>query len=191
MTINAGNTPPVATIAAPSPGLRWKVGDTIAFQGSASDEQDGTLPASRLSWSLTLQHCPSNCHTHAIQSWTGTAGTTFVTPDHDYPSFLELKLTATDSGGLADTQTLRLDPQTVAVTMRSSPTGLSLTLGATTAATPFTRTLIRGGTTTIAAPSPQTLGPTTYTFGSWSDGGARSHTVTLDADTTFTASFAP
>ena len=191
VTINAGNTPPVATIAAPSPGVRWKVGDTIAFQGSASDEQEGTLPASRLSWSLTLQHCPSNCHTHAIQSWTGTAGASFVAPDHDYPSYLELKLTATDSGGLTDTQTLRLDPRTVAVTMRSTPAGLSLTLGATTATAPFTRTVIQDGTTTIAAASPQTLGSTTYIFGSWSDGGARSHTVTVTADTTFTATFGP
>jgi hypothetical protein len=64
-------------------------------------------------------------------------------------------------------------------------------VGATTAAAPFTRTFIRGGATTIAATSPQTLGGTTYTFGSWSDGGARSHTVTVDADTTFTATFGP
>jgi glucose/arabinose dehydrogenase len=191
VTITVGNTPPVATIASPSPGVRWKVGDTITFQGSAEDDQDGTLAASRLSWSLTLHHCPSNCHTHAVQSWPGTAGASFVTPDHEYPSYLELRLTATDSGGLTDTQTLRLDPRTVAVTMRSNPSGLSLALGGTTAATPFTRTLIEGGTTTVAAPSPQTLGSTTYTFGSWSDGGARSHSVTVNADTTFTATFAP
>jgi hypothetical protein len=171
--------------------VRWKVGETITFEGSAADEQEGTLAGSRMSWSLTLHHCPTNCHTHALQSWPGTAGASLVTPDHEYPSYLELRLTATDSGGLTDTQTLRLDPRTVAVTMRSNPSGLSLVLGATTAATPFTRTLIEGGTTTIAVPSPQTLGSTTYTFGSWSDGGARSHSVTVNADTTFTASFTP
>jgi glucose/arabinose dehydrogenase len=191
VTITAGNTPPVATIAAPSPGLRWDVGDTIAFQGSAVDDQDGTLGAGRLSWSLILHHCPSNCHTHAVQSWPGVASGSFEAPDHDYPSHLELRLTATDSGGLSDTQSLRLDPRTVNVTMRSTPSGLTLSLGGTTATTPFTRTVIAGGTTTIAAPSPQTLGPTTYTFGSWSDGGARTHNVTPGSDTTYTATFSP
>jgi PKD repeat protein len=191
VTITAGNTPPVATIATPSPGLRWKVGDTIDFQGSAADDQDGVLAASRLSWSLTLQHCPSNCHSHALQSWPGTTSGSFQAPDHDFPSYLELRLTATDSGGLTASQTLRLDPRTVSVTMRSSPSGLSLALGGTTATTPFTRTLIAGGTTTIAAPSPQTLGGTSHTFSSWSDGGARSHTVTAAADTTYTATFSP
>jgi len=41
----------------------WKVGDTIFYSGSASDAQDGALPASSLAWTVLLQHCPSNCHT--------------------------------------------------------------------------------------------------------------------------------
>ena len=146
IAISAGNTPPTATIAAPSPGVAWKVGDMIAFQGTATDVQDGTLPASALSWSLVLEHCPSTCHSHPIGSWPGTGGDRFVAPNHEYPSHLELRLTATDSGGLSDTQTMRLDPATVSVTMRSTPTGLDLSLGPDTEAAPFTRTLIRGAT---------------------------------------------
>ncbi len=137
--------------------------------------QDGTLPASALSWSLLLEHCPSTCHSHPIGSWPGTGGDRFVAPNHEYPSHLELRLTATDSGGLSDTQTIRLDPATVSVTMRSTPTGLDLSLGPDTEAAPFTRTLIRGATASIAAPSPQTLNGNPFVFGSWSDGGARSH----------------
>ena len=34
----------------PAAGTTWKVGDVIAFSGSATDAQDGTLPASALSW---------------------------------------------------------------------------------------------------------------------------------------------
>jgi hypothetical protein len=191
ISIAAGNTRPTATIASPSPGVAWKVGDTISFQGAALDEQDGTIPASGLSWSLTLQHCPSSCHSHPVQSWDGTASDSFVAPDHEHPSYLELRLTATDSGGLSDTQTLRLDPQTVAVTMRSSPSGLSVTLGPTTAAAPYTRTLIKGGSSTITAATPQTLGGNPFVFGSWSDGGPQTHTVTVNEDSTYTATFAP
>jgi glucose/arabinose dehydrogenase/PKD repeat protein len=189
VTIAAGNTRPTATIASPSPGLSWKVGDTIAFQGAAVDEQDGQLPASGLSWSLVLHHCPLSCHAHPQQSWSGTAGAGFTTPDHEYPSYLELRLTATDSGGLQDTQVLRLDPRTVKVTLASSPPGLSLALGGQAAAAPFTRSVIEGSTTTVGAQSPQTLGGTSYSFRSWSDGGTASHDVTFTDDRTLTATF--
>ena len=37
----------------------------------------------------------------------------FGAPDHEYPSYLELQLTATDAGGLSTTVIRRLDPQTV------------------------------------------------------------------------------
>ncbi len=191
VAISAGNTRPTATISSPSPGLSWKVGDTISFAGSASDEQQGTLPPSALSFALTLRHCPSTCHSHPVASWPASAEGSFVAPDHEYPSHLELSLTATDAGGLSDTQTVRLDPRTVSVTMRSSPTGLSLALGASAGPTPYTRSLIEGSTTTVAAASPQTLAGSPFVFGSWSDGGAQSHTVTVDSDRDFTATFAP
>jgi PKD repeat protein len=191
VTITAGNTPPTATIVSPSPGVTWAVGDTIAFQGEAVDDQDGALPAAALSWSLVLQHCPSTCHSHTLQSWSGVASGGFVAPDHEYPSHLELRLTSTDGGGLQDTRTVRLDPRTADVTLRSSPAGLTLALGAETASAPFTRTVIAGSRQTIGAPSPQALGGTAYAFGSWSDGGARTHDVTVDADVAYTATFGP
>jgi glucose/arabinose dehydrogenase len=191
VTITVGNTRPTATIATPSPGLSWKVGDTISFRGAAVDDQDGTLPAAALSWTLVLQHCESTCHSHAIQSWSATAQDSFVTPAHDYPSYLELRLTATDSGGLQDTQTMRLDPRTVTVTMTSEPSGLSLTLGSGAATTPFTRTVVEGSTSSIGAPSPQDVDGTPYAFRSWSDGGAAAHAVTAADDLTLTATFDP
>ena len=43
---------------------------------------------------------------------------------------------------------------------------------------------------TIGAPSPQASGRFSYTFRSWSDGGAQTHTITTPAaGTTYTASF--
>jgi uncharacterized repeat protein (TIGR01451 family) len=189
ITITANNTPPSATIATPAAGTSWKVGDVIAFSGSATDPQQGTLPASALSWTLVLQHCPSTCHEHVIQSWNGVASGSFSAPDHEYPSHLELRLTATDSGGLSDTKTLRLDPTTVTLAFESSPGGLQLTVGGTSNTTPFTRTVIQGSTNSISAPSPQTLGGTTYQWQSWSDGGAATHTIVANASATYTATY--
>ena len=111
VAISVGNTPPTATITAPISNLTWATGDPIAFRGSATDTQDGTLPASALSWSLILHECPSDCHTSTVQNFEGVRSGTFNAPDHDSPSYLELRLTATDSGGLKDTQTVRLDPK--------------------------------------------------------------------------------
>ena len=63
-------------------------------------------------------------------------------------------------------------------------------MGSSSAATPFTRTVIVGSTTTVSAPTPQSLGANSYTFGSWSDGGAQTHTIVAPATPTmFTAAY--
>jgi uncharacterized repeat protein (TIGR01451 family) len=189
ITITANNTPPTATIGAPAPGTTWSVGDTISFSGSATDPQQGNLPTSALSWTLALEHCPSTCHEHIVQTWNGIASGTFSAPDHEYPSHLELRLTATDSGGLSDTKTLRLDPNTVTLAFQSTPSGLELTVGSSSSQTPFTRTVIQGSTNSISAPSPQTLGATSYEWQSWSDGGAATHNIVANASATYTATY--
>jgi PKD repeat protein len=189
IAISAGNTPPTATIVNPSTGLTWKVGDAIPFSGSASDAQDGNLGASRLTWKLALEHCPSNCHEHVVRSFPGVAGGSFAAPDHEYPSYLQLQLTATDSGGLSDTRTIRLDPKTVVLSFASSPSGLTLSVNGANSTTPFKRTVIQGSTNGLAAPTPQTLASATYDFSSWSDAGARVHTVTADANRDLTATY--
>ena len=188
-TTNGPNGAPSATMVTPVAETSWEVGETISFSGSATDPEEGNLPASRLSWSLVLQHCPSTCHSHPVQTFNGVASGSFVAPDHDYPSYLELTLTATDSGGLTDSETRRLDPRTVLLTFQSSPTGLQLTVGSGSAAAPFTRTVIEGSTNSISAPSPQTLGATSYQFVSWSDGGPATHNITAAATATYTATY--
>jgi PKD repeat protein len=189
VTITPGNTPPTATINTPALGTTWKVDDVITFSGSAADPEQGTLPASALSWQLIIHHCPSNCHQHLIQTWSGVASGSFNAPDHEYPSHLELRLTATDGGGLTDTKTLLLDPRTVELSFQSSPSGLQLAVGGSSNTTPFTRTVIEGSNNTVAALSPQTLGGTAYAWQSWSDGGAQSHNIIANAAAAYTATY--
>jgi glucose/arabinose dehydrogenase/PKD repeat protein len=193
VAISVGNTPPVVTIESPTPSLSWKVGDTIRFSGHATDAEEGSLPPSALRWSLVLHHCttPSDCHVHPLQDFPAVDGGSFAAPDHEYPSWLELSLTVTDSGGLSDEASVRLDPKTVNLTFTSTPvTHLRLAVGAATGATPFTRTVIVGSANSVSAPTPQTLTSGSYYFAKWSDGGARSHTVTAPAaPATYTAVF--
>ena len=50
--------------------------------------------------------------------------------------------------------------------------------------------MIVGSTNTISAPSPQNKGSKSYSFQSWSDGGAETHNIAAPASaTTYTAKF--
>ncbi len=192
LTISPGNSAPQVSLEKPLSTLKWKFGQRIAFSGSATDAQDGTLPASALSWSLILNHCssPGVCHEHPVQDFPNTAVGSFVAPDHEYPSYLVLRLTATDSGGLQSSKSVRINPQLVRLTFRSNPTGLRLVAGDNIQATPFARTAIVGSRNSISAPSPQALAGSSYGFLSWSDGQARSHDIVAPATAkTYTATY--
>ena len=185
-----GNAAPAPTIAAPTASFTWHVGETVDFSGGATDAEDGTLPATALHWDLLLHHCDIGCHVHALQSWDGVASASFDAPDHEYPSHLELLLTATDSGGRVSTVSTVLQPETVDLSFATSPSGLQVTVGSTTQAAPFTRTMIVGSKSTISSPTPQASGTTSYAFSSWSDGGPRNHDIIAGAlPTTYTATF--
>ena len=186
VTVAAGNTPPQATITAPSPSLTWGVGEQIDFSAVATDPEDGDLPTSAFAWQIDLEHCPDGCHTHDVEAFAGS----FNAPDHEYPSSLKLTLTVTDSGGLTDTEQVVLAPETVDLTLASAPAGLQLVLNGTQATAPFTRPLILNSQNSVSAPSPQPLAGQDWLFGSWSDAGAQTHQVTADATETLTATFA-
>jgi glucose/arabinose dehydrogenase len=191
VTITAGQ-PPTPTIATPATGTSWSVGQTIGFSGSAVNAQGQPLPPSALSWRLVLHHCaalqPTSCHEHALQTFPGASGS-FTAPDHEYPAYLELTLTATD-GALSASTSRRLDPRTVAMTFETQPTALQLSVGSEEQTASFTRTAIQGSTVSLIAPTPQTSGAKTYQFSSWSDGGAAAHTVTAPtAPATYRATY--
>jgi len=191
VSVSVNSTAPVPTIISPADGASWAVGDAIAVEGSATDAEDGSLPGSGLRWSVIMHHCPSNCHTHLVEEFTGATGS-FNAPDHEYPSYLELRLTATDSSGLSASTSVQLDPRTVSLNFGTSPVGLSLTVNGVSGTAPFSRTVIAGSSNSLSAPASQ-IGPDsrTYTFTGWSDGGAATHNVTAGSTSaTYVATYA-
>jgi len=190
LTVTVAQGAPSPVIDTPSSSLTWKVGDPVSFSGHATDPQDGTLSASQLTWTLIMHHCPSNCHIHEIQSFAGVSSGSFSAPDHGYPSFLELQLTATDSLGLTGTTSVLLQPKTVVLKFAASPSGLLLDAGNGKIATPFSETVIVGSTNTVSAASPESLNGSAYFFDGWSDGGAQTHSIVAGASTvTYTATY--
>jgi glucose/arabinose dehydrogenase/PKD repeat protein len=190
--IQAGNSPPAAEISTPAAGTTFAVGQTLSFTGGATDPNEGALPASALRWRLLQYHCytADNCHIHTVQEWNGVAGASFPAPDHEYPSYLELVLTATDEGGLSSTVTRRLDPRTVDLTFQGNPSGTQIAFGGAAQATPFTKRVIQGSSNTVSGVTPQTAAGATHVFAAWSDGGAQTHQVIAPtANTTYMATF--
>jgi glucose/arabinose dehydrogenase/PKD repeat protein len=193
VAIQSGNGAPLAVIDSPAAAFTWRVGDRITFNGHATDPQQGALPGSALRWRLLLHHCYSadNCHVHTYQEWNGVASASFTAPDHEYPSHLELVLSATDASGLEHTTSVRLNPRTVALTFTSKPPGLQVAVGSTAQVTPFTRTVIQGSGNSVSAVTPQVVSGTSYTFTNWSDGGAQNHVIRAPlTPAAYTASFA-
>ena len=191
ITISVGA--PAVEIEQPTSDLRWSVGDQIDAVGSARDLTGADIGATGLQWSLVLHHCtsidPSHCHVHYVGSWTGPQAT-FVAPEHEYPSYLTLTLTATDSHGVQAGTTVDLQPATVLVTLVGDPPGAPLTLGSNQVGSgPLTYRAIRGARVSIAAAADAEAGGRTYRFARWSDGGARAHDVASLTDTTYTAAY--
>ena len=196
VTIYPGDSPPRIVIEKPKEEAgttpTWGVGQEIELYGKAWPEAGaGTqLPASHLVWRTTLAHCPGGpdaCHRHPLRTFAGVEAGTLVAPNHDYPSFIDFELTATDSRGLAATRTVRLQPRAVTLDLRSEPPGIALGVGNATHATPFATTAIEAANVTLSAPSQAQIGGASYTFEGWSDGGARTHSVLAGASATYTA----
>lgn len=189
VTVYPHDTPPEPEILEPESSLEWHVDQAIHFAGAAEDGEDGPLPPTSLGWSSRLYHCPSSCHAHPLQAFPAVASGTLIAPDHEAPSRIELSLTATDSRGLAVTRTLDLYPHEVELTIDSDPRGLSLSAGDVTKVTPFVLPAIEGSRLTVAAPHVAEAEGTSYTWSSWSDGGARVHAIVAAASGSLTASY--
>ena len=187
MTVYPGDTPPEPAIASPAPTLEWSVGQPISFEGSAEDAEDGELPATSLDWVSRLYHCPQACHAHPLQAFPSVASGSFLAPEHDLPSHIELTLTAVDSRGLSAQRSVELEPKIADLEIVSSPAGVTLDAGLLSQPAPFKLPLIAGTKVTLSAPASAVVGGVTYEWRRWSDGGARVHEIVPGSSTRYEA----
>jgi glucose/arabinose dehydrogenase len=197
VTLYPGDTPPKPAVELPNQAYEWTVGDKIHFAGYATDAEDGPdegdeLPNDRLYWRMRLFHCPgglTGCHAHPLQVFPSVGEGDFTAPDHDFPSHIEIAVTATDSRGLTATKAREFYPLISELSIASDPPGLKLTAGSRSAATPFILTALKRGTIPISAPETAEQGGKTYRWVSWSDGGARVHDVLANSSASYTAQY--
>lgn len=192
LTVTGGNAP-TATITTPTAGTTYRGGQAFTFSGTASDPEDGTLPASAFTWRVDFHH---DTHSHPfVADTTGVTSGTFTIPDRGEVSanvWYRITLTVRDSSGLTTTRTLDLQPRTTIVRIESSPNALQLTLDGQPITTPYTFTGVEGIVRALGAPASVTSGGARYDFASWSDGGQATHEIaTPTNDTTYTALYQP
>jgi hypothetical protein len=185
------NRAPTATIVQPAAGTTYAGGTVIAYSGTGSDPDSGTLPASAFTWQVDFHH---DTHSHPfIAPTSGASGGTFTIPTTGETAanvWYRIYLTVRDPGGLTHTTQRDVLPRTVQLTLASSPAPLQLRLDGQPVTAPTTATAVVGIVRTLGVTTPQAAGGTTYEFVSWSDGGAASHTISTPAvNTTYTATF--
>ena len=190
--IDVGNTPPEAFIETPTVADRFAVGDSIVLRGSATDREDGQMPASSLSWVVLRRH---NTHTHPFLPPTTGNNVTFPAPGPENlgaggSSYLEVHLTATDSAGRTTTVSRNLLPRTVRMDFLSDPTGATLRIDGEQVVAPTSFTSWVNYNVPVEAASQTGSDGIPLVFQSWSDGGAASHSIRTPAtDSSYTARF--
>jgi hypothetical protein len=184
-------TPPQAFIDGPDPAALFSVGETVTATGHGTDDS-GLAPT--LTWEVIRRH---DFHTHPFLAPTTAPDVSFEYPSPEdlsaaTASFLELRLTATDSDGLSRTAIRALNPRKVNVTFTNSQSAaLPLQVNDVTVVGPATVTSWTGFVLRPAAPLTHVLSGSTYTFQAWSDNKPAAHAiVTPNGPVTFTATYA-
>jgi len=177
LTIVVGNRPTV-NILTPANGILFRGGDVIEYSGDATDVEDGVLPPSAFTWNIDFHHAT---HIHPALPTTGTKSGTFTIPvtGHDFSgtTYYEIRLTVTDSDGLQTSKSVFIMPDKVNLTFDTVPSGLKINLDGIPHTTPFVYDTLINFNHTIEAPDQSDQN--TYTFVSWSDGGAQQHLITV------------
>lgn len=183
------NSAPVATITLPVTGTLYRGGDIVPFAGTATDAEDGALPASAFRWRVDFHH-DDHTHPHMLDNLGSMRGQ-FYTADRGETSvnvFYRVILTVTDSSGATDTTYVDVLPRTSTVTLTSDLPQAQLTLDGVAVTLPHTFVGVEGIVRSIGAVTPITVGAETYDFASWSDNGPIVHEIdTPIEDTTYTA----
>ncbi len=195
LTVLPFNAKPVVHITSPSNTLTWNALDQVSFSGTATDAEDGTLPATAYHWEVRFYHQENATSQHLHPGPTIPNGVTSgnFTADNGGESspnvWFRILLTVTDNAGRTGIDSVDIQPNKVVLTAATNIAGLKLVMGGE-GTTPFTKTWVVNGALTLEAPASQILNNNVYTFTSWAHGGAASQSLRVPAvNTTYTANY--
>jgi glucose/arabinose dehydrogenase len=182
--------PPVPLISSPAAGSLFEGGQTIDFSGSATDPQDGQLPASALSWQIEW-HDGANV-TRLGSPISGTDSGSFTVPQTgglNPTGFYRIILVAVDSSGFAGVASVDVNPHVTHLGLSTQNAGVPLVLDGQQLSTPAAVPGVAGMFHQLQAPPSAIVGGVIYAFAGWSDGVAQAvrSLVFPSADASLTA----
>jgi glucose/arabinose dehydrogenase len=184
------NNPPEPVITDPVIGSMYRGGDVVLFSGSAADTENGTLPASSLTWQLVFHHAQ---HVHDSPPMVGVANGSFEIPTIGETSddvWYRVYLTATDLQGRSSTVYRDVFPYKSQIRMETQPINLQLTLDGQPVSSQHTVMGVEGIEREIGVITPQFVDGTGYEFDHWEHGGDPIQIIsTPPEDVVFTAVF--
>jgi glucose/arabinose dehydrogenase len=192
LTVTPFNNTPTVTIVSPLPTLKWNAEDVVHFEATATDIEDGTLPASAYSWNIDLFHedVPGAGHSHPGGSPQGVKSGDFTASNQGEKTpnvWYRFTVKVTDSNGLTGTAFVDIKPNLVDVTVTSSPALLALEFNQKPVTAPATKQVVANAAVqTLNAPTPQYVGNIRYDFDHWNHGGAANQTFKAPATGTIT-----
>jgi len=185
--IVSGNRKPVAVIEAPLNGASFAAGQQVSYSGDGMDLEDGAVPCSKFSWTVTLHHLG---HVHPyLGPIQGVCSGSFVTDERNETSteiWYEVRLDVKDNGTplgsagvLAGSQSVNLYPVTAMVSLETTPLpNLMLVMDTQDFVAPRTFEGVVNFVRTIGVVEPQLMpNGHTYRWLHWSDDGAREHEI--------------
>ncbi len=165
------NTRPLPEITFPPEGSTYRAGDLLQFEGMASDAEEGTLPASQLTWRIDFHH---DDHTHPGMAPQPGPGGSFEIPTIGETSpnvWYRIHLKAEDDEGLSRSVYRDVYPEKRNLQLLTQPTGLQLRLDGRSLTAPQTEEGVVGVVRSLQAPASQVADGILYTFEGWEEVG--------------------
>ena len=185
------NDAPVAVINTPTNGTLYEAGSVLNFVGSATDTEDGVLPASAFSWKIDFHH---DTHIHpGLDLTAGVKSGSLSIPDIGENSsnvWYRIYLSVKDSKGEITTVQRDIYPKKVTLNLTTIPTGSPLLLDGSPVAIPFVFVSVVGMKRTIEAPILISQPNINYAFANWSNAGTRAQIITTPStNASYTATY--
>ena len=192
LTVTGNNGFPTAQIITPAQGTNYGGGQVINFSGAATDAEDGSVPATKLTWSIVFHH---DDHTHDSPPIAiGVSSGSYTIPNSGETAtnvFYRLILVAEDSQGAKDSAFVDILPRLSTLTVTSNPAGAAVTVDGQPFTSPVVVESVEGVLRSIGTTTTQTINNALkINFNNWSNGGTQTQTFATPANnTTYTANF--
>jgi glucose/arabinose dehydrogenase len=189
ITITVGS-PPLVVITSPANGATFAAGQTITATATAASG-GVALPGSAIAWAVDFKH---DNHLHPVLSGLTGSSVSFVVPvtGHDFSGVTGYRITATatGTGGVTATTSVDISPSKILVPVTAN-IATTAVLSGITQQLPFSIDTIPGFQHTVDVPASVCINGALQNFVSWSDGGARVHTIVAAAGLSLSATYAP